>query len=142
MEAGRVMVRRIHELAARRLDFAFETTLASRSFAPWIRDLVSKGYAFHLVFLWLPSPDLCVTRVQQRARFGGHDVPETTIRRRYETGLLNFFLLYRPLASSWRFYDNTTQPELVAEGTGSATTAHNQKVWRTLEARYSHGGRA
>ncbi|MBI5026313.1 MAG: hypothetical protein HZC12_06220 [Nitrospirae bacterium] len=56
--AGRVMLERIHYLARKRVDFAFETTLASKTFAPWIKDLRKTGYAFHLVFLWLPNISL------------------------------------------------------------------------------------
>jgi predicted ABC-type ATPase len=41
--AGRVMLERIHYLAKRRVDFAFETTLASRTFAPWIKELLDTG---------------------------------------------------------------------------------------------------
>jgi predicted ABC-type ATPase len=37
--AGRIMLTRLHHLAAKRQDFAFETTLTSRTFAPWIADL-------------------------------------------------------------------------------------------------------
>jgi len=139
MDAGRLMLERLRELAARRADFAFETTLASRSFAPWIRGLLSEGYQFRLVFLWLPSADLSVARVSERVRLGGHHVPEETIRRRYEAGLRNFFALYRPLATSWSFLDNANQGQLVAEGVGSVVTVHNATLWRILEQRYSHG---
>jgi predicted ABC-type ATPase len=76
--AGRIMLTRLRELAAARADFAFESTLASRSFARWLESLTSGGYRFHLVFLWLPSADLAVARVRDRVRQGGHDVPETT----------------------------------------------------------------
>ena len=49
IEAGRVMLRRLHGLAMERKDFAFETTMASRSFAPWLAKLRrSHGYRFHL----------------------------------------------------------------------------------------------
>jgi len=82
--AGRVMLERLHYLAKERVDFAFETTVASRSFAPWIAKLKQSGYTFHLVFLWLPSADFAVARVAERVRMGGHDVPEETIRRRYK----------------------------------------------------------
>ena len=58
--AGRVMLARLDELAHQRQSFAFETTLASRSFAPWLRDLRASGYAVHLFFLWLSSPELAV----------------------------------------------------------------------------------
>src|SRR5207245_5581410 len=69
--AGRVMLARIRELASQRVNFAFETTLASRSFAPWLRQLVTSGYSAHLVFLWLPSADFAVDRVAERVRTGG-----------------------------------------------------------------------
>ena len=63
LEAGRVMLRRLRELAGAGKDFAFETTLASRSFAPWIARLRKEsGYRFHLSFLWLPSADLEIGR--------------------------------------------------------------------------------
>ncbi len=51
------MLERLHCLAMKRIDFAFETTLASRTFAPWIAELCKTGYGFDLVFLWLPNED-------------------------------------------------------------------------------------
>jgi predicted ABC-type ATPase len=98
IEAGRVMLHRLEELAAQRVSFAFETTLASRSFAPKLRNLQGNGYEFHLFFLWLPSPEMAIARVADRVRAGGHNVPEPTIRRRYAAGLRNLRTLYLPLA--------------------------------------------
>src|SRR6516165_5195924 len=63
LEAGRIMLKRLHELVSQRENFAFETTLASRSFARWVPQWQQMGYAFHLVFLWLPSPDMAIKRV-------------------------------------------------------------------------------
>jgi predicted ABC-type ATPase len=118
MAAGRTMLDRLRVLASRRKDFAFETTLASRSLAPWIRELKASGYAFHLLFLWLSSADAAVARVRERVSSGGHAVPEETVRRRFVSGLANFFHVYRPLATTWRIYDNSTRggPSLVVEG--------------------------
>ena len=48
--AGRIMLMRAKELAARKESFALETTLSSRSLAPWIADLIAAGYAFHRSF--------------------------------------------------------------------------------------------
>jgi predicted ABC-type ATPase len=74
--AGRVMLERIRKLACERRDFAFETTLASRTFAPWLRKIQSEGYQFHLVYLWLPTVELAAARVAERVRRGGHAVQE------------------------------------------------------------------
>lgn len=98
--AGRVMLNRLKDLAEHRISFAFESTLASRTFAPWLRELIENGYDFHLVFLWLPTAAFAVDRVANRVKMGGHDVPEITIRRRYSAGLRNFFELYRALATT------------------------------------------
>lgn len=49
IQAGRIMLERVRELATEGKDFAFETTLASRSFAPWIAQLrKEQGYEFRL----------------------------------------------------------------------------------------------
>ena len=118
LAAGRIMLARQRELARQRVGFAFETTLASRSFAPWLADLVRSGYEFHLVFLWLPSADLAVARVATRVQDGGHDVPEETIRRRYDAGLSNFFRLYQPMTTTWQLCDNSgpSGPRPIASG--------------------------
>ena len=87
MAAGRVMLARLRELARQRVTFAFETTLASRSFAPWLADLKDAGYAVDLMFLWLPSADFAIQRVADRVRRGGHTVAPETIRRKYRSGL-------------------------------------------------------
>ncbi len=140
-EAGSIMHARLRELAARRRDFAFETTLASRSLAPWLADLLGTGYAFHLVFLWLPSADFAVQRVADRVRMGGHNVPEATVRRRYERGLRNFFQLYRPLAISWRMYDNSVMQGtcLIAAGIGTSTTQiSDPTLWNQITREFGH----
>ena len=133
--AGRVMLRRLDLLAERRRSFAFETTLASRSFAPRIRALTAAGYECHLVFLWLPNADFAVARVADRVRLGGHDVPADIIRRRYRAGLRNFLALYQPLTTTWRVYDNSTdEPRLIASGVGTQTLDINDmERWRRIQ---------
>jgi predicted ABC-type ATPase len=138
--AGRVMLARVRALAEQRASFGFETTLASRSFAPWLANLKSAGYAVHLVFLSLPAPDMAVRRVAERVRMGGHSVPEVTVVRRYRTGLQNFFRLYRRLATTWRVYDNAgkTGPRLIAGGRGDVVTrVSDLAAWERLQARAS-----
>ena len=83
-QAGRIMLERLEELAAQRADFAFETTLSSRTFVPFIRQLRDSGYRVDLVYVWLNSADLCIQRVTRRFESGGHFVEEQIVRRRYE----------------------------------------------------------
>ena len=132
MLAGRVMLARMKTLAQARQDFAFETTLASRSFAPWLRGLRDSGYRVHLTFLSLPHPDVAVARVAERVRQGGHDVPEPGVRRRFAAGLRNFVSLYRGVADTWQMFDNsaTSGPRLIATGcAGQAAHVIDTGAW-------------
>lgn len=133
--AGRVMLARIQELAEQRVNFAFETTLASRSLAPRIRDLLASGYAIHLVFLWLSSADLAVQRVAARVAAGGHNVPEDTVRRRYRGGIRNFFAVYQPIVTSWALFNASgPEPTLVAERVESQSlSVYDSTIWVTAQ---------
>ncbi|MFW6012416.1 MAG: AAA family ATPase [bacterium] len=133
-EAGRVLLERLDELARRRVSFAFETTLAGRAYLRRLKTLVANGYRFHIVFLWVDSPDLCVARVQERVRSGGHAVPEDVIRRRYRSGIENFLQLYRPLSTSWRVYDNSAAPaRLIAAGRESGDLdVQDEATWNRI----------
>src|SRR6266850_65558 len=75
IEAGRVMLNRLHELSERKESFAFESTLAARSYASWLKRLRQQGYEVHLIFVWLRSVDLAIERVAERVRRGGHAIP-------------------------------------------------------------------
>lgn len=140
MRAGRIMLQRLKELAAEEADFAFETTLASRTFAPWLGQLRQSGYRVHLLFLWLPAPEMAVARVASRVEGGGHDIPEDVIHRRYFAGLRNFFSLYRPLVDAWRMYDNSMRAgyELIAsQSEGTPLHVEQEEIWRQLMETFS-----
>ncbi len=135
ISAGRVMLERIKTLADLHVDFAFETTLASRSFAPWLRTLRGSDHRTHLAFLSLPSADLAVARVAERVLSGGHAVPEDVVRRRFKAGLANFFTLYQPVFDSWQVFDNSVaaRPRLVASRDGAdAPVVLDEQAWATL----------
>jgi predicted ABC-type ATPase len=134
IQAGHIMLERLDELGDAGADFAFETTLASRTFANRIAKWKDQGYFFCLLYLWLPNPESSINRVRDRVRRGGHHVPDDTIRRRYRGGLRNFFELYRPMADVWRFYDNTnpTGPRLIASGVRGVEMVQAGATWRQI----------
>lgn len=109
VSAGRILLERISELSDARQSFAFETTLSGRVYARRLKELRQVGYRILGFFLWLPHADLAVMRVANRVRNGGHDVPEADIRRRYKSGIANFFSSYSPLFDAWWLYD-ASQP--------------------------------
>lgn len=132
--AGRLMLARIRELLARHQSFAFETTLATRSFVPLITQAKRNGYAVHLIYLWLESAALAQERVKLRVSLGGHSIDDAVIHRRYYRGLNNFFSIYCPLVSTWHFYDNSHRPELIASGSGIEKSVINEILWQKTQA--------
>ncbi|HEY0078620.1 MAG TPA: zeta toxin family protein [Pyrinomonadaceae bacterium] len=135
LEAGRIMLRRLRQLADEGCSFAFETTLSTRSYAAWLRRLKQQGYNFHLLFIWLRSPELAVERVKERVSLGGHNVPEHIIRRRYEKGVRNFFSLYCRLADSWVVYDNSISGRWlrVAAGKRAVISVIEESLWHQFK---------
>lgn len=138
--AGRIMLERLKQLANEGENFAFETTLASKTFACWLQKLKQQGYEFHLIYLWLPSPEFAIARVAERVRYGGHNVPKETIRRRYHSGIKNFFIHYQELADTWRLYDNAAQgdPRLISCREGNIISSVNDaSLWEAIKRQYN-----
>jgi predicted ABC-type ATPase len=135
MMAGRMMLTRLKELAAAKQDFAFESTLSSRSFAPFLRLLKTQGYQVAIYYFSLTSPSLAVRRVKLRVAMGGHDVPADTVRRRFGRSLHNFYSLYTPLADRWALFDNsvTGKAHLVATQEGDNLDIKEIKPWLKLQ---------
>jgi predicted ABC-type ATPase len=137
MMAGRIMLTRLKELAAANQDFSFESTLSSRSFAPFLRRLKAQGYQVAIYYFSLASPSLAVRRVKLRVAMGGHDVPADVIRRRFDRSLHNFFTLYTPLADQWVVFDNslTGVANLLATQEGDNLQIKEPKKWLKLKNR-------
>ena len=135
MQAGRIMLTRLKALAAAKQDFAFESTLSSRSFAPFLRQLKAQGYQLAIYYFSLTSASLAVRRVKLRVAMGGHDVPENTVRRRFGRSLHNFHSLYMPLADRWVVFDNsvTGKATLIATQDGGNLQIKESKTWLKLQ---------
>lgn len=135
MTAGRIMLTRLKELAAAKQDFAFESTLSSRSFAPFLRRLKAQGYQVAIYYFFLASPSLAVRRVKLRVAMGGHDVPADTVRRRYARSVSNFLTLYTPLANDWTVYDNSSakQAKMIASFANGIFNILESTPWLKLQ---------
>lgn len=140
-EASRVMLERLRSLAADRADFAFETTLAARTYAGWLRDLVAAGYSTHMFYFWVRDPEFAIARVAARVRAGGHHVPDDTVRQRYGRSIRNLLELYMPHLTTWKVYDNTQSDyRLVAEGgAGWAGFVYDEAKWDAIRKGASRG---
>jgi len=100
----------LEQAIAKRLHFAFETTLGASTIPRLLEEAAAQGIAVHVWYAGLASPELHVARVRARVRRGGHDIAETDIRRRYEHSRLNLIRLLPSLAAL-RLYDNSAEAD-------------------------------
>lgn len=115
-EAGRIMLNRIDELLNENENFAFETTLSTRSYKNKVLEAKEKGYTVTLLFFWLQTIQLAKERVKTRVFEGGHNIESEVIERRFLSGIKNLFDIYLPIIDGAYIFDNSEgRHELIAD---------------------------
>jgi predicted ABC-type ATPase len=129
-EAGRIMLNRINELHLAKENFAFETTLSTKSYKNKIIEAKESGYQTTLLFFWLQSADIAKERVRTRVLEGGHHIEADVIERRYIRGITNLFDIYLPIIDGAFIFDNSFgEHELIAdkEANGNLKILNSEK---------------
>ncbi len=128
------MLKRIQELLDSNSDFAFETTLATKSYVNTIKEAQAKGYFVTLIYFWLNTPELAVERIKERVLMGGHNIPKEIIYRRFSNGLSNFAKLYMPNCDFWMIINNSNPPFcVIAEGNKTDNIViSNQEIFNQI----------
>ncbi|OGX37271.1 MAG: hypothetical protein A3C53_05170 [Omnitrophica WOR_2 bacterium RIFCSPHIGHO2_02_FULL_68_15] len=133
MRAGRLVLEQIAGYAKQGADFAFETTLAGKSYVRVFKTLRGAGYQLHLFFLWIPTPELASARIRDRVKDGGHDVPPADVRRRFRRGIKNLFGLYRSLVDSWTLFGNAGRDPLwIAKEKNRQLSIADEESYQTI----------
>ena len=123
-QAGKLMLERIDELLGKKVTFAIETTLATRSYVNLVTRAQAVGYQVSLLYFWLESPGFARRRVAERVSQGGHNIPSEVIERRYWLGLRNLFELFIPRVNYWALYDNNARTSIIADA---------KRVWDSVK---------
>jgi len=135
IKAGKLVLSQIDEFVKMKVDFAFESTLAGRSYVNLFKSLKEKRYNIHLFFLWIPNAELAIARIKDRVAEGGHNVPTQDVRRRFKRSVCNFFKLYQPLLDSWVLFNNAGPiPALIAKEKNGQISVINQKLFDKIKA--------
>lgn len=134
IKAGKLVLQQIQEYAKQGADFAFETTLAGKSYANLFSELKAKGYTLHLFFLWIPKPEFAIARIKERVVEGGHHVPDQDVRRRFVRSIHNFFNLYELVLDSWILFDNSKEkPFLIARNKSGQLEIIDEKTFGAIQ---------
>jgi len=133
LAASRLFLREIRQYIDRRESFAFEATLAGKTYVRLIRNLLAVGWRVCLVYLWLPSVEMAIERVAERVAHGGHDIPRDVIIRRYSRSLVNLLEHYAPLCSSTMCLDNSgPAPEVIFVQDEGGRVVESQELFSVL----------
>jgi predicted ABC-type ATPase len=117
VSAARLFLGELSRLASARADFAFESTLAGRTYLARLKRWKAQGYRVEFVYLKLATPALALRRIASRVRLGGHNVPRADVVRRFSRSWDNFVTAYLPLADAWIVLDNSgAHPRFLEQG--------------------------
>lgn len=128
--AGRQSLQTLEEYRSRKMSCVCESTLSGLTMRNFIASAHKDAYSIDIAFLFVDSADACVARVAGRVRKGGHNVPESDIRRRFTRSIRNFWRIYRQLADNWvLIYNAMTSMQDVATGSREQTTVRNAELY-------------
>ena len=88
--ASRVFLLEVSRNIQAKRDFGFETTLSGLAYRQLIKRMKSERWRVELIYLALPSVEMARSRVAERVKHGGHDIPRADIDRRFFRSLKNF----------------------------------------------------
>ncbi len=138
MQAGRIMLARMDELLQKGETFAFETTLATKSYKQKIEWAQANGYEVTLLFFWLRNVAMAKERVAQRVAEGGHSIPLETIERRYHNGIANLFAIYIDMVDICYIFDNSEgeRTPIAKKYKGGKEIIYNMDLYNQMKNSY------
>lgn len=133
LAASRLFLGEIEACITQREDFAFETTLAGRSYLKLVRRLQTAGWRVELIYLALPSMEMSKLRVAERVAHGGHNIPVADIERRFARSLGNLLYSFSTQVDACRcFMNSDASPELVFEQQGEVRNVLHMPYYQHL----------
>ena len=100
--------RLLQQAIAQRQHYNFETTLGGKTFTRLLIEAAEAGFEVRVWYVGLDSPERHLARIRARVQHGGHDIPETDVRRRFDQSRLQLVALM-PHLHELRVYDNSAE---------------------------------
>ncbi|MDP1774866.1 MAG: hypothetical protein Q8L15_21570 [Methylobacter sp.] len=131
MPASRIFLHEIESCILKGRDFAFETTLAGRTYLRLIKRLRDAGWQVELIYLALPSVEMSKARVSERVRHGGHNISSKDIERRFSRSLHNLLTDFSFAVNNCSCFMNThDEPTLVFEQQGTQRNVIHDDIYQ------------
>ena len=112
--AGRLAIECIRSCLTKGVCFTQETTLSGSLTARTAQQARDRGYLVRMYYVGLDSAEESLSRIANRVRKGGHDIPEADVRRRF-AGRVQSLAAVLPYCDEATFFDNDNGFTAVAE---------------------------
>jgi predicted ABC-type ATPase len=133
LAASRIFLRELEARIAARENFAFETTLAGRTYLRLVERLRRDGWRVELIYLALPSVEMSILRVAERVAHGGHAIPVADIERRFPRSLRHLLNDFSHRVDRCTcFMNDGENPVLVFEQNGNARVVVHTDYYQLL----------
>ena len=130
LKAGRIFFKQLEGLINDNQSFILESTLAGNYLKKIIDTLKAKDYEVNTLYIFLENPQVCIERIANRVKKGGHFIPDEDVIRRYYRSKNNFWKMYAPLSTTWQLYFNeTANAQRVAMGKGKIYDIENNALF-------------
>lgn len=105
LAGGKRAIRLMDRCLETGVSFTQETTLSGYRTEATAKRARAAGYFVRLYYIGLDTPEECLSRIENRVRHGGHDIPKDQVVRRFDD---RFEALRRvlPYCDEGEFYDN------------------------------------
>ena len=96
--------------------------------------MIAARWEVELIYLALPTVELCKRRVAERVAHGGHNIPVQDIERRFPRSLSNLFEHYLNIVTRTRcFINHFKEPEIVFEFSDGNLLIHHKDHFEKLK---------
>lgn len=133
LAGGKAALRKISECIDKGISFTQETTLSGRKTEATAKQVKELGYHVRLFYIGLDSAEESLSRIANRVKRGGHDIPQDDVVRRF-AGRWEAVSKVLPYCDEAEFYDNDNGFVLVAEyRNGELRTVGNRRPQWLME---------
>lgn len=133
IQAGKLVLKKLEQLLAKKSSFAIETTLAGKNHIKTIQRAKELRYKIVLIYSYLDNVEMCENRIKIRVLNGGHDIPKEDIIRRFYRSKENFWNLYKDMVDEWNlFYNGLSEYTLVAHGENRIIEIYNEGLYNSF----------
>lgn len=114
LAGGKAALRKISQCIKKGISFTQETTLSGRRTEATAKQVKELGYHVRLFYIGLDTAEESLSRIANRVKRGGHDIPNHDVIRRF-AGRWEAVAKVLPYCDEAEFYDNDNGFVLVAE---------------------------